>query len=84
MPKEVIYSTVEQYNIEVGWNREASDVQVGIVTADGTPIANHLGPNGATEIAAFTSLWGNLDRAGINRLIKSLRTARDQAFGRDE
>lgn len=26
----------------------------------------------------------NLDRAGINKLIRHLRTARDKAFGRDE
>lgn len=29
-------------------------------------------------------LWMNLDRAGINNLIRSLREARDKAFGRDE
>lgn len=29
-------------------------------------------------------LWTTLDRDGINRLIRVLRRARDQAFGRDE
>ncbi len=35
-------------------------------------------------LAGFTGLWGSLDRAGVNRLIRTLRKARDEAFGRDE
>lgn len=39
--------------------------------------------------AVRRNLWGqgfyvNLDRDGINKLIRHLRRARDQAFGRDE
>jgi hypothetical protein len=37
-----------------------------------------------TELPQFQSLWASLDRAGINRLIKMLRKARDDAYGRDE
>lgn len=29
-------------------------------------------------------VWADLDRAGCNRLIRTLRKARDAAFGRDE
>lgn len=29
------------------------------------------------------SLWFDLDRAGINQMIRTLRKARDQAFGAD-
>jgi hypothetical protein len=29
-------------------------------------------------------MYVDLDRAGINKLIRNLRRARDQAFGRDE
>jgi hypothetical protein len=29
-------------------------------------------------------LWSDLDRAGINQLIRVLREARDKAYGRDE
>jgi hypothetical protein len=32
----------------------------------------------------FTGLWGTLDRDGCNRLIRVLRRARDQTFGRDK
>jgi hypothetical protein len=31
-----------------------------------------------------SGVWCDLDRAGINNLIRSLREARDKAFGRDE
>lgn len=32
----------------------------------------------------YLSVWAHLDRYGVNRLIKSLRKARDSVFGRDE
>lgn len=32
----------------------------------------------------FAGVWVDLDRAGCNKLIRSLRKARDQAYGRDE
>lgn len=32
----------------------------------------------------YNSYWANLNRAGVNRLIRLLRKARDSAFGRDE
>lgn len=35
------------------------------------------------SLAQFTGLWGTLDREGCNRLIRTLRRARDQAFGAD-
>ncbi len=52
-------------------------------------------PVGTVQIATFSRakvthdmIWDgyhtDLDREGINRLIKNLRRARDQAFGRDE
>lgn len=36
------------------------------------------------KLAQFTSLWSTLDRAQINRLIRMLRKARDDSYGRDE
>lgn len=33
---------------------------------------------------SHTGLWATLDRAGINRLVRLLRRARDAAYGRDE
>jgi hypothetical protein len=32
----------------------------------------------------YDGMYVTLDRSGINRLIRNLRRARDQAFGRDE
>jgi hypothetical protein len=32
----------------------------------------------------YSGVWSTLDRYSINRLIRSLRKARDSAFGRDE
>lgn len=47
------------------------------------------GDDPATRDAArppwgWTSVWVHLNRDGSNRLIKTLRRARDAAFGRDE
>lgn len=36
------------------------------------------------NVVVFDSLWSNLDRHRLNRLIRLLRKARDAAFGRDE
>lgn len=77
MPRELIYNrstdeTGPQNHAEVGWCRHRDDdrhhVQVGI-----------LGPEDSRSDARYVSL----DRDGINRLIRALRKARDQAFGTD-
>jgi hypothetical protein len=97
LPKEKIYDESEMYDIEVGWGQDRS-VQVGITTHDGIPVIAKIAgvetpglgqvmPGlGATpdSPAGFTGLWATLDRSGINRLIKMLRKARDEAYGRDE
>lgn len=79
MPKEIIN---DQYahpkdgdkpapdlKIEVAWQRDHMDVEVG-----------------STNHSADFDVRGwfvHLDRAGTNRLIRTLRRARDQAFGAD-
>jgi hypothetical protein len=73
MPKELIHSATRNGNadssrIQVGWSKEAEYVQV--VTNDG----------GSENAGQFVTL----DRDGINKAIRMLRRARDQAFGRDE
>lgn len=55
--------------LAVGWNKDAADVQLSVRHDDD--------PDG------FESTYLTLDRDGINRLIRSLRKARDQAFGSD-
>lgn len=57
--------------VHVGWSRN-QHVEIGVATF---AVATEEVANGH-----FTSL----DRQGINRVIRSLRKARDQAFGRDE
>lgn len=94
MPKERVYDSCEMFDLEVGWSREGESVQLGITTHSGISIADWLagqsenrGRSVVEQLASpagFPSLWASLDRAQINRLIKSLRKARDDAYGRDE
>lgn len=37
-----------------------------------------------SSLANFNSLWSTLSRAQINRLIRMLRKARDESYGKDE
>lgn len=52
----------------VGWSKEGEHVQVATILKDDPEDGWYV----------------DLNRAEINRLIKALRTARDQAYGRDE
>ena len=59
--------------IKVGWTKDREHVEVAVVShrdlATGEPDAD---------------AWhSQFDRAGINRLIRTLRKARDEAFGSD-
>lgn len=98
MPKETVHDQASMYDVQVGWAPDKY-VQVGIETANHRAIVDQLAGDaanrpevramldqltGAGELAAFTGLWATLDREGCNRLIRVLRRARDQAFGRDE
>lgn len=76
MPREKIDGTDGCFNAQVGWGRDTGDVQIGVEMADGQQTLR--------SVADFSSVWASLDRAGVNRLIRALRRARDQAFGRDE
>jgi hypothetical protein len=100
MPRESVFGSEKPYGpnssaqdiIEVTWSREAEHVQVAtkLFNDDG----KSFGMNGdemetpehervRREIAA-AGFYCTLDRSGINALIRNLRRARDQAFGRDE
>jgi hypothetical protein len=58
---------------------------VGVESHDGRALVEHFTDNQpGNHIAQFTGVWGTLSRTGCNRLIKSLRKARDEAYGRDE
>jgi hypothetical protein len=84
MPKELIYSNetlagetgrAAVEHIAVGWEKDRG-VQLGVV--NGPPV--ELTINGQRS---DPGLWMDLDRAQINRLVRSLRRARDAAFGAD-
>lgn len=100
MPKEMVYSNSKPYGeissaqtvIGVRWQRDHCYAAVfcqlfnddlKYATADGF---EHVAEG---DDALHRKVWAegfyvDLDRAGINRLIRNLRRARDQAFGRDE
>ena len=90
MPKEKINGV--SLDVQVGWipNETAS---VWIVTAGGTPLRDmvHAWQNddGDTHIddrgrfIRSDGIGTELDRAGINRMIRMLRKARDAAYGAD-
>src|SRR5947207_9316654 len=98
MPRERITQTNTPFDVIVAWGRD-TDVQVASTAADAderlrnwveTDSGNppHAGDPTATEpgtsFRMFDGWYASLDRAGVNKLIRVLRTARDQAFGRDE
>lgn len=79
--------------IGVHWGRDGWEhlqVSASLFNDDG----KYVDGNGATHQAEGADLmrrevWAqgfyvNLDRSGVNTLIRHLRRARDQAFGRDE
>lgn len=80
MPKEFIESLGEPPNsvgdkdlagVEVAWGRDTY-VQIATVRPDGSEPSGKYG------------WYVDLDRDQINRLIRNLRKARDQAYGADE
>lgn len=83
MPKEIIVEAFgyipedaeQQGLVEVSWQRSLEHVQ--LVT-----YARH--PETKETSVLSGPRYVTLDRAGINELIRKLRKARDQAFGRDE
>lgn len=96
MPKEVIYShyrelgsvesaiTYPEY-VHVGWTVNQNHVEIATVVPTGKIYSWDQQTNTHIEIPATTPGWFvQLDRDGINAMIRALRKARDQAFGKDE
>lgn len=82
MPKEILYSaetlrgdTAVVEHVAVGWTKDAA-VQLGVQAGPKVSMSIDGDPD-------HRSLWMDLDRAGCNRLIRSLRKARDVAYGAD-
>jgi len=81
MPKETVISTTgfdenvsRGLRAEIHWGRDGQFVQLATV-ADELPQQSGFGAQG---------WFVTLDRNGVNAMIRHLRRARDQAFGRDE
>ena len=69
--------------VDVLWSREGSSVQIVSKVQDAEG-GRYMGDDYG-ETAHFTDgMYVDLDRRAINKLIRNLRRARDQAFGRDE
>lgn len=97
MPKETIRSSTygPMFDVEVRWGRDSSDVQIATVMP---PAQTSEAPQNLAQLVASwddacgdpenpdgaRGLYSSLDRHAINELIRVLRKARDQAFGRDE
>ena len=77
MPKELLYDTAagDDIALEVSWSRDGH-VQLATKNLDDTtPLVPSSGGNG---------WYMTPTRHQINELIRTLRRARDQAYGRDE
>jgi hypothetical protein len=82
MPKEMIESRYagmtevpsEATRMHVGWTKDLEQVEVGVLN-EGID-SKLLGDPAA-------GWYVQLDRYGINRAIRALRKARDEAFGKD-
>lgn len=94
MPKEMVYgeqtvSSIEMRDavvplvpiIEVRWHRDGGYVQ--LVTKATDPSEGRVAGD-SPETHVTDGYYVDINRQGINDLIRKLRRARDQAFGRDE
>lgn len=100
MPKELIYGERAPYGeedpgrsvVDVRWDRESGYFQIATACIDRSTHETYIPAHIRAEMPegewAFATAWDgfyvDLDRAGINKLIRTLRRARDAAFGRDE
>ena len=77
MPKEVIRCDRDAATVQaiVTWSRESSNVQVATTNWSMRTSGHPLDPKPGWYVT--------LDRASINKMIRALRKARDQAFGSD-
>lgn len=98
MPKERIpAATLTPFDVIVSWSRDGT-VQVATTAADagerlsrwteevpsGSPTDGPTKTEPGSRFDYFDGWHVDLDRQRVNELIRILRRARDQAFGRDE
>jgi len=81
MPKENTNCTaINGFRAEVSWSSEGEYVQLGTVNEKSTATVRD---DSESEPETLFGWFITLDRAACNRLIHSLRRARDSAFGKD-
>ena len=71
--KPVEFGVMDTTAVKVGWTRDRDHVELAVVECKG----------GAFADMDERTRYLQLDRDGLNRLIRTLRKARDQAFGSD-
>jgi hypothetical protein len=76
MPKETVGNT-GPFRTVVGWSKEASYAQLGVVSSDGSAEIR-LGDSDQT----YDSVWADLTEESIDELIKLLRKVKRQTFGK--
>lgn len=82
MPKQSIYANDNIGSVEISWGKDAEHVDIGTrlkdkpFTFDRMPQGEVSGPFESIHITLTT-------RSDVNDLIRTLRKARDQAFGAD-
>lgn len=79
--------------IKVGWSKESEHVELAVCQSVEGAFVEHGfmseinmtedDPAAVLRLAQLTPRYIQMDRAGLNRLIKVLRKARDDAFGKD-
>lgn len=84
---------IDRDAVKVGWSKESEHVELAVLqSVDGAFIehgfVSEVGleeddPEAMLRLARLTPRYIQLDRAGLNRLIRTLRQARDDAFGQD-
>lgn len=83
MPKDNINDIVTPgLRAEVSW-APLGYVQVATTNEHSTLQLDDPLPDGTVEAEPFSGWYVTLDREGCNRMIRSLRTARDKAYGAD-
>ena len=85
--------TLDTDALKVGWSKEVGHVELAVCQmVEGSFVEHGFldGPQEETDcdkrvrLALLTPRYIQMDREGLNRLIRTLRQARDDAFGRDE
>lgn len=92
MPKETIYGQLwpdgEDGNrasvVELRWDRDTGYFQIVTKAVDRYTGEDAQPPIATEELTYMSGFYVDLDRRGINALIRTLRRARDTAFGKDE